>query len=159
MPTQPLELARITQELDQLAYLFLGLVTTGNIGKGRLDLLVRQHARLALAEAHGTTTTTAAALHLTHEEHEDGDNDQDRETGDQQLRPDTLALRLLAFDDHVVVHQVTDQAVVLDGRTHGLEHLAITAGAGNGVTIHGDTLNLAIRHQTQELGVIQSAWL
>src|SRR5690606_40718026 len=65
---QTLELARVTQELHQLGDFLLGLVAAGDISKGSLDLILGQHPRLALAEAHGPTTATRPALHLAHEE-------------------------------------------------------------------------------------------
>ena len=157
MSAQALELARITQELDQLGDFLLGLVTPGNVGKGGLDLVFREHACLALAEAHRATTATTAALHLAHEEHEDGNDDQDRKAGDQQLGPDALTLRLLAFDNHIVIQQVTDQAAILNGWTHGLEGLPITPFAGDHEAVHGHPLYLAIIHQREEFRVVQSA--
>ncbi|MNG98035.1 hypothetical protein D3C79_571620 [compost metagenome] len=81
--TQTLELARIAQEFNQLANLFLGLVATGDVSQGGLDLVFGQQARLALAEAHRPALAACTALHLAHEEHEHGDDHQDRETGDQ----------------------------------------------------------------------------
>src|SRR5690554_2988712 len=137
MPTQTLELARVAQEFNQFADFFLGLVATGDISKGGLDLIFGQHARLALAEAHRPAAATATALHLTHEEHEDGNDDQDREAGNQQLSPDALALRLLAFIHHIIFQQVADQAVVLDRRAYGLEYFTIPALTGNHEAIHG----------------------
>ena len=50
LAAQALELARVTQELDQLGDLLLGLLDAGHIGEGDLDLVLAQHARLALAE-------------------------------------------------------------------------------------------------------------
>ncbi len=100
---QALELARVAQELDQLADLFLGFVATCNVGQGGLDLVFGQQACLALAKAHRPAFAARTALHLAHEEHEHGDDHQDREARNQQLGPDALLLRLLAFDDDVVV--------------------------------------------------------
>src|SRR5690554_2959528 len=156
---QTLELARVTQELHQLGDFFLGLVAAGDISEGGLDLVFGQHPRLALAEAHRPATATRPALHLAHEEHEDGDDDQDRETGDQQLGPDALTLGLLALDDHVVVQQIADQAVVLNGRPDSLEGLPVTALAGDHETVDGHPLDLAIVHQFEELGVVHRAGL
>src|SRR5690606_8131571 len=128
-------------------------------GKGGLDLVLGQHARLALAEAHRAAPAAATALHLAHEEHEDGDDDQDRETGDQQLGPDTLALRLLAFDDHVVLQQIADQAIVLNRRPDGLEALAVAALTGDHEAVHGHPFDLAIIHQLEKFGVVHRAGL
>src|SRR5690606_15879207 len=48
-----------------------------------------------------------------------------------------------------------DQAVVLDSRTHRLEHFAVPALTGDHEAVHGDPLHLAITHQLEEFGVIQ----
>ena len=155
MAAQALKLARITQKLDQLLYVFLRLVTAGDIRKSGFDLILGQHARLALAKAHRAAAATAAALHLAHEEHEDGDNDQDRETGNQQLSPDALLLGLLALDDDVVVEQIADQAIILNRRAHGFEGLTTALAPGDDIAIHRHPLDLAVLYQIKELGVIQ----
>ena len=155
--TEALELARITQELDQLADLFLGLVATGDVRQGGLDLILGEQARLRLAEAHRAATATAAALHLAHEEHEHGNDHQDREAGYQQLGPDALALRLLADDLDIVVDQILDQATILDGRTHGFEGGAIQVLAADDVAIDGDLFDLAFLNLLDELGIVQLA--
>src|SRR5690606_7749687 len=156
---EALELARITQELDQFADFFLGLVATGDVGEGGLDLVFGEQTRLGLAEAHRAALAAGTALHLAHEEHEHGDDHQNREAGHQQLGPDALLLGLLAFDDHVVVDQVADQAAILDRRTNGLEAFAIGALAGDHVTIDGDALDAAFLHLLDELRVAQRLWL
>ncbi|MCY1512532.1 hypothetical protein D9M68_469940 [compost metagenome] len=153
--TQALELARIAEEFDQFADFFLGLVAAGDVGEGGLHLILGKQARLALAEAHRAAAATAAALHLAHEEHEHGNDHENREAGDQQLGPDALLLGLLALDDHVVVDQIADQAVVLNGRTDGLEGVAIRTLAGDDVAIHGHALDLAVLHLLDEVGIIQ----
>src|SRR5690606_22829403 len=152
---QALEFARIAQELDQLGHLFLGLVATGHVGKGGLDLVFGKQARLALAKAHRPTLATGTTLHLAHEEHEHRDDHQDREAGHQQLGPDALLLRLRAFDQHVVVYQIPDQAIVLDRRTDGLEGFAIAALADDHVTIDGHALDTAFLDLLKELGIVE----
>ncbi|MNO77830.1 hypothetical protein D3C76_689510 [compost metagenome] len=153
--TQALELARIAEEFDQLADLFLGLVATGDVGEGGLHLIFGKQARLALAEAHRTAAATTATLHLAHEEHEYGDDHQDREAGDEQLGPDALLLRLFALDDHVVVDQIADQTIVLDRRTNGLEGVAILTLAGDDIAIHRHALDLAVLHLLDEVRVVE----
>ncbi|MNJ26220.1 hypothetical protein D3C77_206900 [compost metagenome] len=152
---QALEFARITQELNQFAYFFLGFVTTCNVGQGSLDLIFGEQARLALAEAHWPALAPCTALHLAHEEHEHGNDDEDRETGDQQLSPDGLLLRLLAFDHDMVVDQIADQAVVLNGRTDGLEAVAIGTLAGDDIAIDRYALDLAILDLLNEVGIVE----
>ncbi|MNZ58682.1 hypothetical protein D3C78_766960 [compost metagenome] len=153
--TQTLELARVAQELDQLADFFLGLVATCNVSQSGLDLVFGQQARLALAEAHRPALAACTALHLAHEEHEHGNDHQDREARHQQLSPDALLLGLLAFDDHVIVDQVADQAVIGNGRANGLEAVAVGALAGNDVAVDGHTLDLAILDLLDEVGIVE----
>src|SRR3990167_4977581 len=154
-PAEALELTRITQEFDQLADFFLGLVATGDVSEGGLDLIFREQARLALAEAHGPALAARTALHLAHEEHEHRDDHQDREAGYQQLGPDALLLRLLADYLHVIVDQVLDQAVILDCRTHGLKGGTIATHATDDETIHSDPLHRAILNLLDKLRVIE----
>ena len=153
--TQALELARIAEEFHQFADFLLGLVATGDVGEGGLDLVFGEQTRLGLAEAHRPALATGAALHLAHEEHEHGDDHQNREAGDQQLGPDALLLGLLAFDDHVVVDQVTDQTTVLDRRADGFEAFAVGALASDHVTIDGHALDAPLLHLLDELRVAQ----
>src|SRR5690606_10991330 len=110
-PAQAQELAWIAEKLDQLANFILGFVTAGDVSKGGLDLIFREQTRLGLTEAHRSALAARAALHLPHEEHEHSDDHQNREAGHQQLGPDALLLRLLAFDQYVVIDQVADQTV------------------------------------------------
>src|SRR5690606_29835443 len=126
-PAEALKLARIAQELDQFADVFLGLIATCHIGKSGLDLILAEQACLALAEGHRATAATRAALHLAHEEHEHDDDDQDREAGNQQLRPQTLLLRLDALDRYLVGNQIVHQFRIVHHRTHGLKGRAVFA--------------------------------
>ncbi|KIR22283.1 hypothetical protein PFLU3_21630 [Pseudomonas fluorescens] len=153
--TQALELARIAQKLYQFADFFLGFIATGNVSQGGLHLIFGEQARLALAEAHRPALASRPALHLAHEEHEHGDNHQDREAGYQELCPDTLLLRLLAFHDDLIIHQVADQPIVLNCRTNGLEAVAINALTGNHVAINRYALDLAILDLLDEVGIVE----
>jgi hypothetical protein len=84
-----LELARIAQELDQLADFFLGLVATGDVGEGDLHLVLALQLGARAAEAH-RTAAAAAGLQLAHEEDEDADDQdvgQDVEQDVGQRRP------------------------------------------------------------------------
>ncbi len=152
---QALELARIAQEFNQLTDFFLGFITTCDVSQGGLHLILGEQACLALAEAHRPALASRATLHLAHEEHEHGDNHQDREAGHQELGPDALLLRLLAFNNHMVIHQVADQTVVLNCRTNGLEAVAIVAFAGNHVAINRYALDLAILNLLDEVGIVE----
>ncbi|MCY1353260.1 hypothetical protein D9M69_395970 [compost metagenome] len=152
---ETLELARIAEEFDQFADLLLGLVAAGDVGQGGLHLVLGEQPRLGLAEAHRSALAAGAALHLTHEEHEHGDDHQDREAGHQQLGPDALLLGLLAFDHHVVVDQITDQARVLDHRPYRGERLAVGADAADGEALDGDALHAAVLDLLDELRIVQ----
>ncbi|MCY1370616.1 hypothetical protein D9M69_577160 [compost metagenome] len=66
-----------------------------------------------------------------------------------------MLFRLLAFDHDVVIHQVADQAVVLDRRANGLEAVAIVALAGNHVAINRYALDLAILDLLDEVGIVE----
>src|SRR5690606_13906158 len=99
--TQSLEFAWITQEVYQLFNVFLGLINTGHVTKGRLDLIFTQKPGLALAERHRAFASTAA-LHLTHEEHKQCDNDQNRERSHQSLSPQPLPVWLFAYHLNVI---------------------------------------------------------
>src|SRR5690606_16565912 len=99
--------------------------------------------------------TTSAALHLAHEEHEYGNDHQNREAGHQQLSPDALLLRLLADDLDVVVHQILDQAVILNRWTHGLERRAIDTRTTDGETIHGHALDATALNLLDKFRVVE----
>src|SRR5690606_31233130 len=155
---EALELARITQKLDEFSHFFLGFVTTGHIGKGGLDLIFREQARLAFAEAHWPTLAACTALHLAHEEHEHRDDHQNREAGNPQLGPAALLFGLLAFDQHVVVEQIANQAVVLNRRTDRLEAFAIAALADDHVAVDGHTLDATFLDLFKELRIVERLW-
>ena len=94
-------------------------------------------------------------MHLPHEEHENRNDHQNWEASHQQLRPDALLLRLPAFDHHIVVDQVTDQAVVLNRGANRLERLAVTALAGNDETVDGHALDLTFFHLLDEIRIVE----
>ncbi len=152
---ETLKLARITQELDQLVDFFLRLIAAGDVSKGRLDLILGKQARLALAETHRPTLATRTALHLPHEKHEYSDDHQNREAGNEKLGPDTLLLRLLALDQHIVVEQITDQTIILNRRANGLEGIAFAALADDHETIDRHTLDAPFLDLLEEVGIAQ----
>ena len=64
-------------------------------------------------------------MHLAHEEHEYGNNDENRETGNQQLCPNALLLRLSTLNLHAVGQQIIHQLRVFDHGSNGFEVRAI----------------------------------
>jgi len=104
-PAEPLELVGFAQEVDKFLDILLGLLHSGDIGEGDLDLVLAEQFGLALAEGHGAALAADAALHLPHEEEKQRDDDEHREAGDEQLRPDALP-RGFAADDFDVVFKM-----------------------------------------------------
>ncbi len=151
--TKALELARIPEEIHQLFHVFLGFVDTRDIGKRGFDLVFTHQARLALAERHGAFAATAA-LHLAHEEHEQCNDDQNRERGYQQLRPQALALGLLADHFDVVGEQVIHQLVVRHLRPDALELGAVVADTLHLQTVNGHLPYLALLDHLDKLGIV-----
>ena len=103
LAAEPLELLRVLQEFDDFLQFALGLIDAGDILERHPPLLLRQHPRAGLAEAHGPA---AARLHLAHEEHPDADQQQHREPRQQimQQRIDIAVFRL-GDHPHVLVGQ------------------------------------------------------
>ncbi|KTC43207.1 hypothetical protein AO269_04315 [Pseudomonas putida] len=62
---------------------------------------------------------------------------------------------VLAFDHDLVVHQIPDQAVVLDGRADGLEGIAVSALAGDDIAIDRNAFDLAVLHLLDEVGIVE----
>src|SRR5690606_35997879 len=124
LAAETLELARVTQELDQLLHFFLGFLDTGNISKGGLDLVFAHQARAALAEGHRATAATTTALCLAHEENKDTENQQDRQDRQQQLGKDALALGFGTAHCHARLVQHRHQLEIQHRRLDRLETLA-----------------------------------
>ncbi len=91
---QRVELLGVLEELDDLLQLRLGLVHAGHVGEGDDRLVAQEHARPALAEAHGLVV---AALRLAeHEPQEDADEQDGEEHGDEQAEEGVAVLGRLA---------------------------------------------------------------
>ena len=60
MAAEFLELARVTQELDQFAHFFLGFFDSGDVSEGYFDLVFALQLGAALAERHRTSPGAAA---------------------------------------------------------------------------------------------------
>ena len=78
------ELLRVLEELDDFLQLFLRFVHAGDVDEGDGGLVGGEHARAALAEAHGLGV---GALRLAHHEEDQADEDQDRQELQQQADP------------------------------------------------------------------------
>ena len=66
----------VMRMLDEFGDLLLCLIDPGDVLEGRVDLILAQQFRLALAERQRTATTARAALPLAHEEHDYRDHDE-----------------------------------------------------------------------------------
>src|SRR5690606_17511097 len=159
LAAKALELARVTQELDQLLHFFLGFLDTGNIGKGGLDLVFAHQARAALAEGHRATAATTTALRLAHEENKDTENQQDRQDRQQQLGEEALALRFGTYHFHTLLMQHRHQLKVQHRRLDRLETLATVELTGDHIVTDGDLLHPPLVGLGNEIGIGQTLWL
>ncbi len=90
LATQPLELVRIFEKLDNFLQLILGFINAGHIIKSHATRFFGQQLGFAFAKPHRFAT---AALHLTHEENPDTDEQKHREPRHQQLEQRGLGFR------------------------------------------------------------------
>ena len=145
LPSQFLELARITQKVDQLGDILLGLLYTGNIGKSDLNLVLAEHARLALTEGHSTTASTAT-LHLAHEEYPDTDQQQHGEPGDEYLHQYSLLFRRLGVHGNAAIKQVSDKTRIIwrvGYKSLTIVHKTTNASALDIYPLHSSLLNVS----------------
>ena len=152
LPAETLEFARLAQELHQLADLFLGFLDTCNIGEGDLDLVLTEHARLALAERHGAAAG-AATLHLAHEENPHADQQQHREPVDEDRHQQAVLVGFDHFDIDLVAEQVIHHLGIIRGCLRD-ELAAVGAHALDGVPFDLDTLHLALLHLGDEIRIV-----
>ena len=131
-----LELRRLTQVVDDLLQLFLGLVYAGHLLESDLLLLHGEEARPALAERH---RLVAAGLHLAHEEEPDADQKNERTQGGQQLQRD-VALRFLLGE------------VGVRGQERRLKSFEVVADMGVELFL-GRGLHVAVQLRALDLGV------
>src|SRR5690606_2342410 len=112
--TQTLEASRVTQEIHQFLYIFLGFVATSNVGKGNwVSVLVQQtRTRLAKAECPALATT----LHLAHEKHPHANQEQHGEPGDEQAGQEGRLFAGFARYLHTGFHQFRHHPQVTGGR-------------------------------------------
>ena len=90
LAAQARELARVLQIFDDLLKLLAGLVDAGDVGERHPALLLGQHARAALAEAH--RARAGVLLHLAHHEEADAEDEQERQRIVEHVEPDARLL-------------------------------------------------------------------
>ena len=81
LAAEPLELAGIAQELDDLLQVLLGLVDAGDVLEGDAAMRLGEQLGARLAEAH---RLAAGALHLARQENPHADQRDERQPRDQQ---------------------------------------------------------------------------
>ena len=96
---EALELARVFQELDDLAELFLGFIDAGDILERDAALGFGEQLGFRAAKAHGAAAT--AALHLAHEEEPRADQQQHGQDAEQNIANAGAALRALRLHLHI----------------------------------------------------------
>jgi hypothetical protein len=141
LAAEPLELARVLQEFDDLGNFGLGLVDARDVRKRYADLVLAEQARLALAKGH-RPSTAAAALHLPHEVDPDTDQQQDRERADQQLPDEALLLRFGRPESHTFLFELADDAVVVRLGTHRVVLQRLPTAESNPLTLEFDDRDL-----------------
>ena len=144
---EALELARLLEELDDLAELVLGLLDPGDVLERHLLLLGGEELGPALAEGHGLVP---AGLHLAHEEDPEEDEQEDGEPAHEDGE-DRAPGGVLDDDVDLVVAEDLDQVVVARGED-GLEGLAVRELAAELVVLDGDLFDLALLDLGHELG-------
>ena len=118
-----LEPQRVLQVIDDLADLLLRLIRAGDIVEVDIQLIRRNHPRLALAEVHGAASGGA---HLPHrEEINETDHEQKRQNADQDEIPEA---RVIRPDDHVRTALLQEAAELVGIDDTGLEQLQLAAG-------------------------------
>ena len=92
-----LELARVLEEVDDLADFLLGLIDARDVRERDVDLVFAEQPRAALAEGHGPAPA-GGALHLPQHVDEHQDQQQRRRELQQQLRQEIRLLGRLALE-------------------------------------------------------------
>jgi hypothetical protein len=113
-PAEPLELARVLQEGDDLLDLFLGLFDAGDVGEGDVGVLLCGDAVSRAPEvAEHAAPAAGAAKQPEHEEPRQQDHDDPRQGVQQDLPDEVVVPDRLPVDVLVLVVQRLHQ--VLDG--------------------------------------------
>ena len=104
--TQPRELRRVLQELDDLLELLLRLVGARHVGERDLRRVRRDELRLRATELE---RPVPAALHRPEDPDPEGDEEQPRERAEQERPPSGLGR--LGLNDDVTVFEVLEETV------------------------------------------------
>ena len=144
---EPLILAGVAQEFDDLLQVLLGLVDAGDVLECHAAMGLREHLGARLAEPH---RLAGAALHLPRQENPDADQRDERQPGDQQRHePRHVVAGRLGGDLDLAVIEARHQGRVV--RRIGLEARAVGEGAVNVRPLDDDVANVALIDLGQEL--------
>ena len=112
----------VLQELDDLLQLGLGLVDAGDVGEGRLGVLLDVDLGAALADRHQAAGAHAARRHAPQQEDPDAEEDQRRHDPGQKCREEVL-VAAAAIGDAVLFELARE--VEIDPRGHEAAGLAL----------------------------------
>src|SRR5262249_6290888 len=144
---EPLELAGIAQELDDLLEILLRLVNARHILEGHAPVRLSQKLRTRLAEAE---RLAACTLHLPRQENPYADERDERQPRDQELQePGYVVLQRTRRDRYALVVEPLDQGRVVRGV--GLELPAVREGAVNLRALDHDLLDPILIDLVQKL--------
>ena len=145
---EPLELAGIAQELDDLLEILLGLVDAGDVLEGDAAVRLGQQLGAALAEAE---RLAAGSLHLPRQEYPHADQRDERQPRDQERHePRHVVLLRPRGDRHALAVEPLDQAGIV--RRVGLEAAAVGEGAVNFRSLDHHVAHAALVDLVQQLG-------
>ena len=147
-----LELARVLEEVDDLADLLLGLIHPGDVREGDIDLVLAQQPRAALAEGH-RPAAAGGALHLPQHVEEHQDQQERRRHLQQQLADEIRLLGLARLDAHVRLLERADEGGVVGLGVARLEGGLVLALPVDHVALHDDVRHPVGLHVVEELRV------
>ena len=144
---EPLELAGIAQEFDDLLQVLLGLVDAGDVLEGDAAVRLGQKLGARLAEAQ---RLAAGALHLPRQEYPHADQRDERQPRHQQRHEPrhAVALRPRGDRDALAVEALHQRRIV---RRIGLEAAAVGEGAVDVRPLDQHVADLALIDLAQEL--------
>src|ERR1700728_349758 len=139
-PAQLLKFLRLTQELDNLLQLLLGLLDARDILARHLLLLRRMQPRATLAEAQ---RLVAAALHLPH--HENPERQQQNEgRGLHQQRKPRIGVGVLDIVSDVALLELIVECRIIRGDYGAQSGQTILVNAMHLITIDGNFLDFLV---------------